>query len=551
MKDLFLKHLLINAIEHGGKADVQAVIGKIIAEKPEFKTKIGEIIGELKRTVSEVNSLSVQEQKQKLEGLGVEIKKEKVVEKQELPDLPGAKTGKVVTAFPPEPSKFPHMGHAKAALINFLYAKKYKGKFIIRFEDSNPELAKKEYYGAILNGLKWLGIKWNKLDHLSDHIPEYYKTIETLVKNNNAYVCLCPQEIIKSKRATGENCGHRGNSAKLNLELWKKMLKKFGEGEATVRLKIDMQNPNTVLRDPSIARINLNAHPRTKNKFRVWPMYDFGTAMLDAWEGVTHRVRSKEFELRAALQQHIHKVLGYPSPYITEIGRFNIKGVPTQGRIIRELIHTKKLLGWDDPRLTTLVALKRRGFVPEALREFLVSTGVTKTEAVLEWPALESFNRKIVDRIANRYFAVLDPIEMEIEKFPKIKNVRAQLHPDFKKRGFRKIPVNANKIYIEREDHERLENKNVGLINLATINVGQRSARFVSKGVRYEDPKIHWVSKSNVRLKIVMPTGKIKLAIGEPDLKKVKVDQIIQLVRVGFCRVDKTGKETVLYFTHK
>ncbi len=544
------KHALANAVEHGGKADAGAVLGRLIAEDPSVKTRIKEIITEIKKTVDEVNSLSPEQQKKEFDSLGMKVVKKKVEEKYELPELPDAVKGKVITAFPPEPSKFPHLGHAKAALANFLYAKKYNGKFFVRFEDSNPELAKDVYYNALIDGLKWLGMKWDKLDYLSDHVPKYYEAIESLLKNGHAYVCLCKQETIKERRAACEGCEHRGHDAETNMKLWKKMLKKFKEGDASVRLKIDMAHPNALMRDPSIARIIEASHPRTKKKYRVWPIYDFGTSMLDIWEGITHRVRSKEFEIRKDLQQHIQKIFGAKPPHTMEMGRFNLEGVPSSGRIIREMIKNKELLGWDDPRLTTLIALKRRGFTPEAIKEFLISTGITKSESVLSWEPLEAENRKVIDPISNRYSAVMDPVEISVVDSPKISSIKINLHPDFPKRGKRKIAINSKKIFVEKEDFEKFNGKDVGLINLFSINL-KEDARFVSKEVGYNLPKINWVSEPNTKIKIVMPDGKIKIVLAEKEVKNLRKDDEIQFYRIGFCRVDKTGKETVLYFTHK
>jgi glutamyl-tRNA synthetase len=550
MREKILKYALLNAIEHGGKADLQAVLGKLIAEDESIKGKIREIIPQVKEVIEEVNSFSLEEQKRKISEFGMKFEKKKGKEKYELPELPNAEFGKVVTAFPPEPSKFPHLGHAKAALINFLYAKKYKGKFILRFEDSNPELAKKEFYDAFIDGLEWLGIKPDKIDYLSDHLPKFYNTIVQLIKSGHVYICRCNQKTIKTKRALGEACIHREHSVSENLKLWEKMLKVFKPKQATARLKIDMKSPNTTLRDPSIARISDASHPRTGKRYRVWPVYDFGTAMLDIWEKVTHRVRSKEFEIRKELQQYIQKILGKEPPYIFEIGRFKIKGAITQGRVIREMIKKKELFGWDDPRLTTLVALRKRGFLPEALKEFLLSTGVTKTEGVYDWEMVEAINRKFVDPIANRYFAILNPVRIRIEKWLETKFVKVPLHPSFPKRGVRRIPVNPEKIYIEKEDYKNFKQKDVGLINLMTIHI-DKHVKFVTEEIRYEDPKIQWVSEPHVRVKIIMPNGKIVSAIAEPDLVKVEAGDLIQLVRVGFCRVDNVGKEIVLYMTHK
>jgi len=549
MKKLIMKYTLINAIQHDGKANIQAVLNKIIGEKPELRKEIRELIPDIKKTIEDVNSWSIKEQQNKLKELGISLEK-KVEEKRELSDLPNAKMGKVITAFPPEPSKYPHIGHAKAALINYLYAKKYKGKFIVRFEDTNPELSKKEFYDALTNGLKWLGIKWDKLDYVSDHIEKYYKSTERLIKENKVYICICKQSEIKKNRRLMEECKCRKNSLNENLELWKKMLTAFKEGEASVRIKISMEHKNAAMRDPTIMRIIDYPHPRIKKKYRVWPMYDFATALMDSWGGVTHRIRSKEFEMRTELQQFIQKSLGLKSPYITEIARFNLKGVPSSGRQIREMIKNKELIGWDDPRLTTLIALKRRGFNPEGIKEFLVSTGVSKSEATLTWDVLESFNRSVIDPKCNRYFCVFDPVEIKIKDSPKVKKVRVHLHPDFPKRGYREIPVNLNKIFVSRDDFKKFKSKEIRLIGLFNVKL-DKQAKFTSKEVKMDMAKIQWVSDKNVPVKIVMNDGSIKKGISEPEIKKAKVDTKLQFVRLGFCRVDKTKPEFVLYFTHK
>jgi glutamyl-tRNA synthetase len=328
------------------------------------------------------------------------------------------------------------------------------------------------------------------------------------------------------------------------------MLTTFKEGEASVRIRISMNHKNAAMRDPSIMRIIDYPHVRTGKKYRVWPMYDFATALMDGWEGVTHRIRSKEFEMRRELQQFIQKEVGLKITYITEMARFNLEGVPSSGRQIREMIQNKELTGWDDPRLTTLITLKRRGFDPEGIKEFLISTGVTKTESMLTWNVLESFNRSVIDPKCNRYFAVFDPVEIKVVDAPETKKVSVHLHPDFPKRGFREIPVNLNKIFISREDFNKLKGKEARLIGLFNVKL-DKQARFTSKEVDVKMPKIQWVSEENVPVKVVMSNGSVKEGIAEPEIKKLKVDERIQLVRFAFCRIDQTRPELVLYFTHK
>ncbi|MBU5687963.1 MAG: glutamate--tRNA ligase [Candidatus Aenigmarchaeota archaeon] len=542
IEELARKYALINALEFSGKANVQAVIGKIIKEDESLREKIKDVAKIVAKIVKEVNALSLEEQKKEFEKLGIKIEKKE--EKKELPDLPLAEFGKVITAFPPEPSKYPHLGHAKAALINYVYAKKYGGMFILRFEDTNPELAKKEYYDAILDGLKWLGIEFDKIDYISDHIERYYEFTEKLIKEEKAYVCLCKQEEIKKNRANGIGCEHREQSIGENLSLWKKMFNEFKEKEATVRLRIDMNHKNTTMRDPSIIRIIDKEHPRTGKKYRLWPTYDFGTSVMDGLEGVTHRFRSKEFEMRDELQKYIQKLLGFKQTYIQEIARFNLEGVPSSGRIIRQMIAEGQLYGWDDPRLTTLMALKRRGFLPEALKEFLLSTGISKSESTLTWEMLESFNRKYLDQKANRYFAVVNPVKIEVNGLAK--EVEELLHPDYPERGKRKIIVSKD-IYIEKNDYEKYFGNVVRLIGLGNIKLGKKP-EYVGNEILQDMPKIHWVSEPFTKIKIMMNDGKILDAIAEPNIKDC--NDYVQFVRFGFAKLD-SRKDMFFYYTHR
>ncbi|MEM5799666.1 MAG: glutamate--tRNA ligase [Candidatus Aenigmatarchaeota archaeon] len=542
IEEIARKYALINALEFNGKADIQAVIGKIIKEDNNLKEKIKDVAKIVAKVVKEINDLSLDEQKREFEKLGIKI--EKTEEKKGLPDLPFAEFGKVITAFPPEPSKYPHLGHAKAALINYVYAKKYKGKFILRFEDTNPELAKKEYYDAIIDGLKWLGIEFDKIDYISDNIEKYYKFAEKLIMEGKAYVCLCRQDEIKKNRANGIGCEHREQNIKENLSLWKKMFNEFEEKEVTLRLKIDTEHKNTTMRDPSIIRIIDKDHPRTGKKFRLWPTYDFGTSVMDGLEGVTHRFRSKEFEMRDELQKYIQKILGFKQTYIHEIARFNLEGVPSSGRIIRQMISEGKLHGWDDPRLNTLIALKRRGFLPEAIKEFLLSTGISKSESTLTWEMLESFNRKYLDQKANRYFAVINPIKIEINGLTN--EVEELLHPDFPERGKRKIMVSKN-IYIEKSDYEKYFGRVVRLIGLGNIKLN-KNPEYTGNEVLQHMPKIQWVSEPFVKIKIMMNDGKIVDAIAEPKIKDC--NDHVQFVRLGFAKLD-SRKDMLFYFTHR
>ena len=554
------------------KLDFKSVVGKLVHERPEIKKDLRSIISEIKKIVDKVSSLSLEDVQELAEKYSVVLEEEKSSSEIEFPPLEKVTKGKIVTAFPPEPSKYPHLGHAKAAFVNYYYARKYDGTFILRFEDSNPEKAKDEYYQAFVEDLKWLGIEWDKIDYLSDHIEEYYKLTEKLLKEGKAYVCTCSKEKISEYRREGKECEHRNQSIEKNFELWRKMLSgEIEEGKAIIRLKIDMNHKNSVMRDPAIMRISKAEHPRLGRKYFVWPLYDFGTALLDAWEGITHRFRSKEFEMRDELQNYIREICGFSNhPKITEMARFEIKGFLTSGRKIRKLIQDGVVGGWDDPRLLTIRALRRRGFLPEAIKDFLKRTGLSKAEGKLEFEVLATVNRQHLDPAANRYFAVFNPVELDVVDV-KEKVAKINYHPDHQERGYREI-ITKGKFFISREDAEKL---NVGdvirLVDVYNIEVVEKSdnkikAKYHNDEIVKSMKKIQWVSRDDdyVEVKLIVPgllldengeinenSLEIKSGLGESHIKNLKIGERIQLLRIGFAKVEKTNPEIEFLFIHK
>lgn len=545
LEDLIYDLALRNSLIHEGKAGSGPVLGGLISQKPDLKEKIREVKPLVDKVVKKVNLMSPQDQQKEAEKRGVSTEVESK-EERGLPELPHAQKGKVVTAFPPDPSGYPHLGHAKGALVNYLYAREYGGKFILRFEDTNPKLVREKFYKIHQDGYKWLDIKWDELVYISDNLEIFYDYAEKLIKKGHLYLCSCPVEAMREKRADGEECEHRGQSPEENIMLWKDMLAgKYDEGQIVVRLKGEMESKNTAMRDPAMFKICKEKHPRHGTKYFVWPTYDFGTAISDGHWGVTHRVRSKEFELRAPVQNLIQELLGFKPTFIMEQARFNLKGVPASKREIRRLISEGKIIGWDDPRLSTLAALKRRGFTPEGIKNFLIKMGLSKHESIIEWEALEKENRKVVDPLANRYFFVSEPVEIEMDR--DLKGAEAPFHPDDPGRGKRKIPAGL-RLYVEKNDFEKLKGKEVRLLHLCNVKLDKKSK--VTSLENKNIPKIHWIPENNIPVKIVMNDASVKDGKAEPDLLKEKIDSIIQFERFGFCRIDST-KPWLLYFTHK
>ena len=522
------RYVLDNAVLYKGRANLKAVVGHLIGKFPELKKDMKKFMKELSKLVDEINSLSFEEQKKELEKLG---KVEKIKKESGLFDFLNIKKGeKVITAFPPEPSKYLHIGHSKALLLNFLLAEEYKGKFFLRFEDTNPELVDKEFYDIILEDIKWLGVEPDKVQYASDYMDLFYKFGEKIIKSEDAYVCFCDSEKIKENRRKKIVCECRGNKD------WKKFLK-AKEKSCVVRLKGDMNHKNAVMRDPTLFRIINREHPRVGKKYRVWPTYEFQNSVMDGYFKVSYRLRSKEFEAMSELQRYLQKLLGLEVTKTYELARFNMRGVLSSGRVIRDKISKKKLSGWDDPRLTTLVALRRRGFLPEAIKDFVVSTGISKSESTMTWDDLIIRNKRIIDEVANRYFFISKPKKIKIKGFSG-KDVFVPLHPDHD--GVRKLKV-KNEFYIE----DKLEKgKNYRFMHLFNFKDG----KFISEGLDKSlgAKLIHWLpaSKDLVKAKVLMDDGKFVSGVCESGVKKLKVGDLIQFERFGFCRLDK--KEKVL-----
>ncbi len=554
MKDLVLKHAIINAVEHNGKADVGAVLGKIIAEDPAAKTRIKEIIGDVKKIVSEVNSLGVEEQKRKFDEMKIVVHEKK--KEEGLPDLPDAQVGKVIMRIAPFPSGPLHIGNARMVILNDEYVKRYKGKLFLIIDDtigSEEKFILPEAYDLITDGLKWLGVKWNKLIFKSDRLEIFYKYAELILKRGLAYVCECDAETLRKNRASGTACEHRVQDSETNLKKWKMMLKgKYKTGEAIVRLKTYMQNPDPAFRDRVLLRIEDKKHPRVGKKYRVWPMLEFSWAIDDYLLGTTHILRGKQLVIEDMMEDFIWEKLGWPKKVFVHYGMIRIKDA--EGKLskteTRKLVKEKVYTGWDDPRTWSLQSLERRGIQPQAIRNFIINLGLSESDIEIPADILYSENRKLIDAKANRYFAVLNPVNISVESAKKTKYASSPLHPDFPKRGNKKIPVDMEKIFVEKSDFDKLSGQDVGLMNLFSINLSAKS-KMISEKIKYEIPKIHWVSKGAVKIKVVMHDGSVSNGLAEPAIKKLKKGEMIQLVRIGFCKVDKAGKETVLYFSHK
>ncbi|MFL6440100.1 MAG: glutamine--tRNA ligase/YqeY domain fusion protein [Terriglobales bacterium] len=367
--------------------------------------------------------------------------------------------GRVQTRFPPEPNGYLHLGHAKSICLNFGLAAEFGGKTNLRFDDTNPEKEEQEYVDSIVRDVRWLGFDWeDRLFYASDYFDQLHAWAVQLIKAGKAYVDDQSAEEIRKSRGTltepGKNSPYRERSAEENLALFERMRKgEFPDGSRTLRAKIDMASPNLNMRDPVMYRILHAEHHRTGNKWCIYPLYDFAHGQSDSLEKVTHSICTLEFEDHRPLYNWFLEQLGIFHSQQIEFDRLNLTYTLLSKRKLLQLVNDRHVRGWDDPRMPTLSGVRRRGYTPEALRNFCNSTGVSKTNGTIELAMLEHFLREDLNKRAPRVMAVLRPLKVVIDNYPedKVEQMDAINNPEDASAGTRKVPF-SRMLYIEQDD---------------------------------------------------------------------------------------------------
>jgi glutamyl-tRNA synthetase len=439
----------------------------------------------------------------------------------------------------------------------------YGGKLVLRYDDTNPEDTRLEYWAAIKVGLDWLGIEFDEIKNTSDDIGLFYDKCVEMIKKNYAYVCTCKRDTISKNRKEMVSCECSMGDVKQNEERWERMFKKYKPGEAVVRFRGDMESKNTVMRDPVLFRINDARHAQLAEEHRVWPSYDIAVAVEDSTDGITHALRSKEYELRNELYHAILDALDMRHPKMLEFSRLEFKGMPVSKRILRPLIDEGKVSSYDDPRLPTLAALERRGITPEAIRKFTLSLSLTKADTLAPFDSLEAFNRKIVDENSIRLFMVKDPKTLTIRNLPN-STVELPNHPS-NKMGTRKVTV-EDSVFLSSDDvkslkiGDQLRLMGLGNVKITSVN-SEITGEFTGDERDVNFMKLQWVSQKNAHeLKILIPQRlfvddkfneesleEIHVYV-EPHYLELRNGEEIQFVRFGYCRKD-SSKQAI--FTHK
>jgi glutamyl-tRNA synthetase len=566
----------VNAFRHRGKAQGGAVIGKILGEKPELRDRVTELARIVESVVREVNGLSLREQKQIIQEKWPELlAREKAEEEKILPPLPNAdKYAEVVTRFSPNPDCALHLGSARAIVLCYEYSRLYGGKFILRFEDTDPKIKRPvlDFYDAIRHDLDWLGCKPDAEYIQSDRIPIYYEYAEKLLGDGHAYVCTCQPKLFREMILANSPCECRDLSVEENMARWKSMLDgHYGEGEAVVRVKTDLSHPNPAVRDwPALRVINTEKfpHPRVGSKYRVWPLYNLASGVDDHLLGITHIIRGKEHLTNQVRQEYMYRYLGWKYPEAIHYGRLKITGAYLSKSKIVQGIREGTFEGWDDPRLATFAALRRRGITTQAIKRMIIDVGPKTQDVILSWENLYAYNRKIVDRIAERYFFVQDPIEFGVEGIQRVFRAKLPVHPDSKEGKSRDYTIRPErkdgqaKFWVSKRDVDSFRIGKVirlmGLFNVKIKDANVYSAEAAFAGESYQEARrmkaqlIHWVPLGqDMPCRVVMQDATVVEGVAESVCKRLEPNAIIQFERYGFVRVDQVGKELTVYYTHK
>ena len=367
--------------------------------------------------------------------------------------------GRVHTRFPPEPNGYLHIGHAKSIWLNFSLAKDFGGKTNLRFDDTNPEKEEQEYVDSIIDNVRWLGFQWNEpVCYASDYFQQLYDWAVQLIRAGKAFVCDLPAEEMRKYRGTltepGIESPFRNRSVAENLDLFERMKNgEFPDGSRTLRAKIDIASPNLNMRDPVMYRILHAEHHRTGNAWCIYAMYDYAHGQSDSIEGITHSICTLEFEDHRPLYDWFIEQLGIFKPQQIEFDRLNLTYTLLSKRKLRQLVTDHHVRGWDDPRMPTLSGIRRRGYTPEAIRNFCGAIGVSKTNGTIELGLLEHFVREDLNKRASRFMAVLKPLKVVIENYPEgqVEELDAVNNPEDESAGTRRVPF-SRVLYIEQDD---------------------------------------------------------------------------------------------------
>jgi glutamyl-tRNA synthetase len=447
-----------------------------------------------------------------------------------------------------------HIGHARAAVPNGEYVKRYGGKLVLRIEDTDPKRVYEPAYEMIQEDLKWLGIIPDEVVYQSDRFEIYYDIARQLIEKGAAYMCTCDGADFKELKDNCKPCPHRDQSVEENLKLWEEF-PNMEAGSAVLRVKTDIAHKNPAIRDWVAMRIVDEEHPRLGTKYRIYPMMNFSVSVDDHLLGMTHVLRGKDHLANSEKQKYLYDHMGWDIPEFIHYGRLKMEDIALSTSKAKEGIESGEYSGWDDPRLGTLRAIARRGIQPEVITQLISEMGVKMADSALSWKKIYGLNRNIIEQKVNRYFFVPEPVKIDIEGCPDEEiglEIKRHLHPDFEERGERTF-VFEKQVYIPKKDYK---DGFVRLMDAVNIDIDGDDVKFHSNS--FEEARevrakiIQWVSDDSIPAKVVMDDASVVEGLCEADCKDLEIGDVVQFERFGFARLDSIEDgEMIFYFAHK
>jgi len=556
------RQALYNALEHGGDAQVGAIVGPLMAENPDFREHGDEVAGVVAPVVQEVNDRSPAEQRERLGEVAPDLladldAEEEAEDEPALPDLPNVdEYDEVRMRVAPNPNGPWHLGHARMPAVIGTYKDAYDSSFLVRFDDTDPETKRPDLdaYDQILDAIDYLGFDPDDVIRASDRLDTYYEHARRLIDAGGAYTCSCPAGEFSDLKNSGQACPHREKDAETTREEFDAMVEgEYDAGDMVLRIRTDIEHPNPALRDWVAFRLIDTPHPRPEAAdYRCWPMLDFQSGVDDHLTGVTHIIRGIDLQDSAKRQRFLYDYFDWDYPEVMHWGHVQVEAydVAMSTSTIREKIEAGDLDGWDDPRAPTLASLRRRGIRGAAITEAMIGLGTSTSNVDLSMSAIYSNNRELVDDEATRRFFVRDGESVPIDGGPDA--AEPALHPDHEDRGTRHIPV-GDAVRVEPDDlppaGDRVWLKGYGCVRYD-------GEEFAATGDDIEAVReggvdvIHWVPDAeSLPLTFRTPDGDVT-GHAEPGLRDQAVDDVVQFVRVGYARIDALGDDAVAYYAH-
>ncbi len=581
IREILWKRGLKNAVEFDGKPNKKAVMGKLMAEKEDLRSKAKVIIPILDKIIEEISTLGLEEQKARLLQLDPTAfdKRESKEETKELPELPNAdKYEKIVMRLAPYPSGALHIGNARMVVLNDEYVKRHDGELILFYDDTigSPKSLRDspkakyvlpEAYDLIKEGLEWLGVECSKIYYKSDRLEIFYEYCEKLIKDGIAYVCFCSGDEFREKyKNQRKDCPHRDTPIEKNIEEWNNMLTgRYHEMEVVVRLKTGMDQKDPALRDQIIMRISEADHPKVGTKYMVWPMLEFSWAIDDYLIGVTHILRGADLIKEDFIEDFIWDHFGWKKAEFLHYGRLNFPDMKLSKTEARNKIQNDTFSGWDDPRTWSLQSLEKRGIKPEALRKTLLDLGMSMSGITFSVNWLYAKNKELIDGQSDRYFYVDNPFVLEIVEVPFEEYIAEPfLLPSVPEKGKREIKGIVNNktlnMLIAYSDAKKLKAgqilrlKDLINIQILSVDINQKKIKsyYHSLELNRDYSIIHWVPQDeNIKVSILKPDGSLTSGYGEINLLNIPLKKVIQFERYGFVNPLTIEKnELFCYFTH-